>query len=309
MGVLGACIADLWAGGVAAWWPLGVFVLLLAMATARNLDRVNPEPRRKSILMASVLSGILTLFVLGLGAGAALAAPTRPYGSRILLVLALAFAMVNGLRLLVRQVSWRHALPWLLPALLPVVLGFVPGIGMVVHFAYLDAFGLHVEDIDVPKIHQFLAFMKMMAMLSGGLFPLSLWGYAKHFHLMLSERTTGYLVLAVLAVTVTAQVVWIVLAPAFNAGAQAVAAAAAGRTPTGYFGIEPQWVCASPVGMVDEVPVEGESLAPSRPYLLIGDSAGTAALWDSRKRGVIKAPLSKIRLFPSDAPRGRCGGQ
>jgi len=111
--------------------------------------------------------------------------------------------------------------------------------------------------------------------------------------------------------------VWdeVVLGPARDAGVAARRAAAYGDTPAPYYGIEPEWICASPLTGTQpgEIPVQGGEFVPSRPYLMLGDSGGTVVLWEPGTRKspdngrALKLPLAKLRIAPTAHPDEPCG--
>ncbi|MEU8760540.1 hypothetical protein [Streptomyces sp. NPDC048659] len=285
------------------WWVLGVLCVVAAGAGA-SWRAMAPGATRAGSLVAGCL---LTVAAAGLGARAALSAPDVGFGSSVLLVCLIAAVVVNGVRLLVRQWSWQRTAPWLIPLLVPLFFGFVPGLGLGIHTMYLDAFGLDLEDVDVPRAHQLLAMLKLAACMSLWLFVPSLLGYMKHFHLYVKDRWFGNVVLLVVSVALlTLGVLEAGLLRAGQAGADAVAAAAKGRTPAGYYGIEPEWVCVLPVGRADAVPVDGGVLSVSSPYLRIGDAGGTVVLWDTKAGAALKAPLDRLRIAPHEERPGSC---
>ncbi|MGW5442811.1 hypothetical protein [Streptomyces asiaticus] len=212
-----------------------------------------------------------------------------------------------GLRLLVRTWSWREWGPWLIPALFPVLLGFFPGVGYLVHTFYLDTFDLAAEDVDVPLLQQFAASAKVVGAMSLWLLAPAGWGYLKHFHVIIQDRwfyslTTVWL--AVVAFVVAP--IHLVADPASAAGRTAQATAKRGGVPGSYFGIKPEWVCVNPLAAPDQLPSQGGTLQPSRSYLLLGDASGIAALWDREKETALKIPLNKIRVIPQPHPEQSC---
>ncbi|MGW2113250.1 hypothetical protein [Streptomyces sp. NPDC001948] len=217
------------------------------------------------------------------------------------------YAAGVGLRHLVRTWSWREWGPWLIPVLFPVLLGFFPGVGYLVHTFYLGTFDLATEDVDVPRLQQFAASAKVVAVMSLWLLAPALWGYLKHFHVVVQDRWLYSMMTVWLALSVfiTAPVRY-VADPASAAGKTAQATAKRGDTPDSYFGIKPEWVCLSALTDSDQLPSQGGILRPSRPYLLLGDANGIAALWDREDETALKIPLNKIRVVPQPHPQRPC---
>lgn len=300
----GARMADLGGGGFVSWGGFGLLALCLVPAGAAVIRRGFPQASEAE---AFVGAGVLGAVGVGLGMNMVRAQPEVGSTSRGLAYLMAGFIVFNGIRLLVRQWSWRAVAPWLIPAILPIVLGFVPSIGVGLHASYLDAFDLNVEDVDVPNVWQFIASVKFMAVMNLWLVALAGLGYMLHLHWLVRERWAGYAFLLGLSAALFLTGVWgRGLEPAGAAGRDAVAVAKSGRTPDPYFGIAPEWVCAHPIGKVEAIPVDGGEFVPTRPYLKVGDAGGTVVLWDAGKEQALKMPMSKLRIVPADKRPTSC---
>ncbi|NGO81262.1 hypothetical protein G6045_37205 [Streptomyces sp. YC504] len=215
-----------------------------------------------------------------------------------------AYAVAVGLRLLIRNQRTRSWVPWLIPAALPVALALFPGLGSVVHTYYLEEFGLDREDVDIPRYWQAIASAKVVAAMSVWLVAPAFWGYLRHFHRVVRDRWFYGAVTALVAiVSFAAGPLYFVIRPAAEAGVTAVRAATAGRTPSGYYGIDASWVCVAPRVSLSELPSEGAAITPASPYLMLGDASGKAALW--RDGHAVKVPLNKVLLVPATSP-ARC---
>ncbi|MEU3610058.1 hypothetical protein AB0E83_32165 [Streptomyces sp. NPDC035033] len=313
--VLGARLMDVRL--VQGRWSWASTVLLAAAAAGAAFvlgrsPRGAPGPARAPAPGAdtgsAAVGAVLVVFAAGLGAFTAWKAPDPGIGAPAILVLLLVAVVVNGLRLLVRQWSWQRVAPWLLPALIPLGFGLLPGVGTAVHVMYLDAFGVDLEDVEIPRAHQFLAMAKLTLCLSLWFLAPGLLGYMKHFHWHVRDRLFGNsVVLVVSIVLVVTGFLGAGLLAAARAGERAVAAAGAGRTPASYYGIEPEWVCLAPVGEPADVPVDGGVLDPARPYLKLGDSGGVVVVWDAGEKAALKIPLERLRVAPADSARVTCG--
>ncbi|MGW4779436.1 hypothetical protein ACWEPA_22570 [Streptomyces filamentosus] len=250
------------------------------------------------------------LVLLGAGGGGYVGrqVPDQGFAAPVLVALLAGAVVANGIRLLVRQWSWQRVAPWLLPALIPLAFGLLPGVGTALHVLYLDAFDVDLEDVEVPRAFQFMAMLKLTACLGLWFLAPSVLGYMKHFHWHVKDRMFGNFVVFLLSVLLVGMgFLGLGLLGAEIAGEKAAATAAAGRTPRGYYGIEPEWVCLAPVGKLAEVPVDGGVLEPKRPYLKLGDSGGVVVLWDAGEKAALKVPLERLRLAPADSARVTCG--
>ncbi|MBT2469416.1 hypothetical protein J7E97_16415 [Streptomyces sp. ISL-66] len=304
--VCGAWVAGLWGAG-----PLWSVVpplpfLLAAVAAAFMIARwAMPEVSGAQLVAAGFAGPLLAA---AFGAFAVVTAPDKRVGFGVVVVgIALGYLVLTGVWLWVRQSRWGLTLPWLLPALLAFLPGLLPGLGLSLPALYLDAFGIDLEDVDVPAAMRLLATLKLLAASLIWLMAPAILGYLRHTHRMITGSWVGYSAVAFVSVyALMAGVLGLAIMSASAAGKSAVAAAAAGRTPGHYYGIKPEWFCVHPVRDVAQVPTDGGTLDPVRPYLSLGDAGGTAVLWDPREKAALKVPLSALRLVPADAPRQPC---
>ncbi|MEU3597140.1 hypothetical protein ABZ714_00150 [Streptomyces sp. NPDC006798] len=301
---VGARIADRYELGFGAWWGFALVWLGACWSLTTATRRMAPQKPRGAIVAVSLAA---TLFAALLGAGTVRAEPAEGVGSGLILYGALATVGLNGLRLLIRQWTWQRFAPWLIPALLALLVSLrtPPGFGL--YAVYLDAFGVHTEDVQVPQAYQFLAALKLLACMSLLFAIPALLGYAKHLHLYVKERGPVNLLLFAASLAFLAiGVVGLGVGAAGRAGEEALERAKAGGAPSVYFGVEPQWVCAQPVGKVSDIPVDGGELRPERPYLRVGDSGGTMVLWDPRAKQAFKVPLDKLHVVPQETRPAFC---
>ncbi|WFB06427.1 hypothetical protein LRS74_04740 [Streptomyces sp. LX-29] len=306
--MVGAVLALMFAG---AWtgstWPspatafpalLAVAALAVIAAQTRILARGWWSDMRRAQAGALVIAAVP--FALGLRAGLA----QSSQASWNYLLIAVVAVVANGLRLLVRQWTWRHWLPWVLPLLLPLAIPLLPSLGGGLHLSYLDSFQLNADDVDVTAFWQLAAALKLVAYTSVSLVVPAVWGYCRHFHLLHTDRTVyGVMAFSALVASVVAALIVAIDEPR-EAAHRAQQAARELRAPAPYFGIEPTLVCVHPVKELSKVPVEGGELRPDLPYLLLGSSGGTSVLWD-RAPGEpepIKVPTSTLRIVP--LPKG-----
>lgn len=301
----GARIADLWTHGPGSWWGFAVIACGLVPAAVPVIRRGFPQASAEKAFAGA---GVLGAIAVGLGVNVVRTEPGAGDGSQVITYLMAGFVVFNGIRLLVRQWSWRAVAPWLIPTLLPIAFGLVPSLGFGLHAFYLDAFGLNAEDVDVPRFWQLIASARFGAVMNLWLLALSALGYLQHLHWHVRDRWLVYVFLLGFTTVLFFQGTWgLGLGPASRTGKEAVAAAKTGRAPEPYFGITPQWVCAHPVGKVEAIPVDGGRFVPTRPYLKVGDAGGTAVLWDADREQALKVPMSKLRIVPADERPATCG--
>ncbi|OEJ32427.1 hypothetical protein [Streptomyces subrutilus] len=302
----GAWTGALWGRGPGAWWPVLPCLAVALAGAAVVLRRAAPALPASGVGAAAfaLVAGVCVI-----AAHAVATAPDTATGFAFVAVgIGIGSMVGTGVWLLVRQSSWGRALPWLLPAALPLVVVLLPGFGLTLPAAYLDSFGVDLEDVEVPAAWRVIGALKVVAALALWLLAPAFIGYAKHLHYLVKDRWMAYTVAGFLLFYCTVASAWaLALQPAAAAGARAVAAAAEGRTPPFYYGIKPEWMCVWTVADVDKVPVEGGRLARGSAYLLLGDAGGTAVLWDAREKQALKVPLAFLRLVPADAPRQPCG--
>ncbi|MFJ1869126.1 hypothetical protein ACIOD1_31520 [Streptomyces sp. NPDC088097] len=304
--VCGAWVAGLWGVGV-LWAVLPAAVFLLGAARAGWLIArwALPELSGGQLLLAGLAGPMLAT---ALGAFGVASAPDRLIGFVLVVYgIAVSYVVMTGVWLWVRQSRWRLSLPWLFPAFLAFLPAVFPGLGLLVPTLYLRAFGVDLEDIEVSAVMRLLTTLKFAAASLIWLVAPALLGYMRHTHHMISARWIGYVAASFVSACVLLMA-WLglVIGPAMDAGQRAVAASAVGRTPGHYYGIKPEWVCATPVRDLAQVPVDGGTLAPSRPYLSLGDAGGIVVLWDPQGNAALKVPLSALRLVPVDDPRRPC---
>jgi hypothetical protein len=238
-----------------------------------------------------------------------------------LVIACAALFTMRGLHLFISRTSWRTWVPWLLPALLPLVFVALPGMGSIVYLAYLYPFGAEPSDVTVAPHWQLYAALRWGIVALALLVGPAVFGYLRHSHALAYLRLWVAMVIAV-SMTGTAVLagLWHVVGGPLMAANDAYRAAIEGRTPAKYYGISAEWMCVRPVeGMKPgEVPAQGDAFTPDSPYLKLGDSGGTVFLWraDGPWKGAIfksidddktlKLPLNKLRVTPADNGSARC---
>ncbi|WP_329334745.1 hypothetical protein OG866_14160 [Streptomyces sp. NBC_00663] len=223
-----------------------------------------------------------------------------------------AVLLSGGLFLLFYSSGWRSLTPWLLPFVIPVALGLLPGAGGLVVRQYLDAFGTEPAAVGVSWYWQLRATASWMPRLALVLVVPSALGYLRALHQPVRTRAMMVASGIVAAFLVYTSLTNHLLDPARAAGRDAVSAASHWRTPSPFYGIEPTWVCAAPLAgkTVGDVPVVGGVFSAERAYLMLGDSEGTVVFWAPLGEGAaetLEMPLDALRIRGVRRPWAGCG--
>ncbi|MFJ5925838.1 hypothetical protein ACIQF6_24840 [Kitasatospora sp. NPDC092948] len=283
--------------GPAAWAGVLLVVALggAAAGAAFNSGHWASGPRRgvKAALALATAAVALTVAV-------ALLDSSAPGFGNAALVSGAILLCGNGLRLLLRGLTWQATAAWLVPALLPVVLVVLPGFGFSLHVFYMDGFGLNREDVQVPSMWQVIADTKALIVAVGPLVAVSLLGYARHLHAF--RTTSGLSVAAFLMFCTCLGFVTLfqtqIMVPASHAAAVAQQQARNGRQPAAYFGIAPRRVCLRPVA---EAGWDGAAPVAEHPYLVFPAAGDWAALWDVRTGETLNVKREQYRITDSTA--------
>ncbi|MEU6327826.1 hypothetical protein ABZ851_11155 [Streptomyces sp. NPDC047049] len=303
-------LVALFAGvALSAVGPMSVYGALAAVTACGTaalsgwlLHRVaHPERQRGARVTGSVASAASTLT--GWLVSTVSGDHTRVWW--VSLLLAIAAFLAGGIRALVRQwTSLREALQWVVPLVASAVLTLTPALGGVVHWLYLAPFGLTPDDVDVPAVWRVIAALSFLPVLPAWLLVAAGWGYAKHFHQVVTHRWIPVTAIALTGVFCTLLPLLQVSLHAARAGEHAWHRAAGHQAPGSYYGIEPQLTCIEP--LKPRIAAEGGVLVPRRPYLLLGSAGGTLALWDVHRRQPLKVPSGEVTSVPVGDHTSRC---
>ncbi|MFE3884091.1 hypothetical protein ACFXPQ_14505 [Streptomyces lydicus] len=306
-------VVALFAGvGLSAAGPVSAYGALAAVAACGTaalsgwlLHRLAlPERRRGARATGSAASAAATL--LGWLIGTVSGDPARVWW--ISLFLAIAAFLAGGLWALVRQwTSLREALQWVVPLVASVALTLTPALGGVIHWLYLAPFGLTPDDVDVPAVWRVVAALSFLPVLPAWLLVAAVWGYAKHFHQVITHRWIPVTAIVLTGAFCTLLPLLQTSLHAARAGERAWYRAAGHRSAGSYYGIEPQLTCIEP--LKPRVAAEGGVLVPRRPYLLFGSADGTLALWDIHRRQPLKLPSGEVTSVPVGDHTSRCSAE
>lgn len=286
----------------ASWWFWGMLAVAGLIGAARAGWGLFPGGRKMGAVLILAVSCFFTAAGQGL-AGSEGWTPSDVFYTVLVL------GVVTGLWLLVRQWTWGEWVGWAVPLVLTLVVSSFAAAGSVLHALYADELGLSTGDLDVPPIWQFLASLKLVSTLAYVLVVPAWWGVARHrhhFYAAPGERTNVILHTLVFIASLTVAG-GLALDSAGDAAARTKAAAEEGTKPPPYFGVEPSWTCVRTTAAPGNIPGEGPSLNPDRPYLLINVAGDTVVLWDRTSDGPVKLPANKAWLTPAKEGADSCG--
>jgi hypothetical protein len=213
---------------------------------------------------------------------------------------------VFGLQYAVRySAALRLALPWTLPLVLPVLLTAVPKVGSVVQSRYLAHFDLPGDPASTGWWDSLRAgVFTTLCALAGFLLLVGTAGFVHRAYARAGARFAGSLVIGALYGTTAA----LALAGVTILRVDAVAAhdrgtLAAGHTPDGLYGIEPDFVCVRPTDRTP--PVYGTLPPPTRPVVTFGPSGDRISLWDPKTGQSLSMRLEDAVFVPAESEKGR----
>ncbi|MEU2684915.1 hypothetical protein ABZ654_13760 [Streptomyces hygroscopicus] len=285
----------------ASWWFWGMLACAGVVGAARAGWRLFPDGRKMGAVLVLAVSVFFTTAGLGL-VGSDGWTPSDVFYTVLVL------GVVTGLWLLVRQWTWGEWVGWAVPLLITLLVSSFVAAGSVLHALYADELDLSTSDLDVPPIWQFLASLKLVSMLAYVLVVPAWWGVARHrhhFYAAPGERTNVILHTLVFVASLTVAG-GLALDSAGKAAERTKTAAEHGTTPPPYFGIEPSWTCVRTTVAPGNIPGEGPTLDPDRPYLLINVAGDTVVLWDQAAEEPVKLPANKAWLTPAERGGSSC---
>ncbi|MHA4816671.1 hypothetical protein ACXZ65_20195 [Streptomyces aculeolatus] len=197
----------------------------------------------------------------------------------------------------------------LIPIFIPVLLPWLGGAGSLLHLFYAAEFGISPDDVRISSTARAFASLIVFAIFTAvSAALLALWGYVKHYRLLLIDRflTPIFWLLGILGYGLV--LITLILAPPEDAAREAKSALEAREIPEIYFGIRAAPTCVRPVKEIDEIPVSGGSLDPSRPYVSFGPAHGSVKLWDPKTRDRLSLSTDDVSLIPLDAAAYRKDG-
>ncbi|MEY9995251.1 MFS family permease [Streptomyces sp. V4I8] len=177
--------------------------------------------------------------------------------------------------------SWfSRNVQWFLPVLAAPLPFVVPWVGSFLHAVYLeDYFGIPAGTVHVGFYWQYAVAFKPLATTTACLLVLvALAGWARHFNVQ--TGVTGFLrwVLPLVGLVMLLTVVDIALDDVDQAADRAVDAAAAGRRPAAYFGLDGELVCVEPLS--PKISVINGPVPTGHPVLSFRANGDTLWLWD-----------------------------
>ncbi|NUS31114.1 MAG: hypothetical protein HOV92_43820 [Streptomyces sp.] len=183
--------------------------------------------------------------------------------------------------------SWfSRNVQWFLPVLAAPLPFVVPWVGAFLHAVYLeDMFGIPADAVHVGFYWQYAVALKPLGVaVVCVLTALAVGGWARHFNVAPSVGGFFRLMLVLAGLVAVLTTVTLSLDTTEKAAERAMDAAADGRRPPGYYGLQGDLVCVRPLS--GRIPVINGPLPTARPLISFQPNGDTLWLWDpSRSRG------------------------
>lgn len=304
-------VAAMACGVISSWTPGGWKALPLMAGAVLVLPLIAGFPRTQPLWLRSLVAVMLvTLVLLG---GLASGDTTPHHAPRVLLAAFTAIGITvftgYGLALTLRESPLTAQISWVIPFAVTLFAPLALWLGGNFDDEYLTVqFGIPANVVSVPTLDKLGIAAKSVGVgLALVLFFVGLIGWARYFHWF----DEGMRLIPVLAISISSVVylltaILLGLTIVLAAASAAADAAAAGRQPVGYFGIQATLSCVYPVVAAPAVPQDGGRLPIGRPVLSFGASGGWLWLWDPRTRRPISVPQSAVSVFPAASNPARC---
>ncbi|MFJ6480051.1 hypothetical protein ACIQK6_07935 [Streptomyces sp. NPDC091682] len=183
---------------------------------------------------------------------------------------------------------------WVVPALVPALALSLPWFGGLLHTTYLRCgFGIPSEAIQVSVYWSYAASLKPVGIAAGlALVVVSFAGWMRHYHQWVNARGVVRVGVPLMSLFVVGITLVAGLLGAQVAASRAQTAAASGRDPAPYYGVEGTLVCVKPLNK--EIAVFNGPLATTRPLLTFGPSGDRIWLWDPQRGKSLSARLEDV---------------
>ncbi|MFF3733609.1 hypothetical protein ACFYXM_25675 [Streptomyces sp. NPDC002476] len=296
--------------GFAAAAADGLFVLvplLMACALIWPVGREITNRREEQSLAVTVVWGTAAvapmtvgslLLVLALPGPPAQVARVTAYA---VLGVALCALILYGLGYALVHSWFSRNANWAVPALVPALALSLPWFGGLLHTMYLKAgFGVPSDAIPVSVYWSYAASLKPIGIALGlAAVVLAIAGWMRHYHQWVHARGmvrigVPLMSLFVIGISLTAGLVG-----AETAANRARTAAASGKTPAAYYGVQGRLVCVKPVS--EEIPVFNGPLAATRSLLTFGTSGDRVWLWDPQRDQSLSVRLEDVIVTAAGA--------
>ncbi|WP_329333266.1 hypothetical protein OG866_09425 [Streptomyces sp. NBC_00663] len=183
--------------------------------------------------------------------------------------------------------SWfSRNVQWFLPVLAAPLPFVIPWVGAFLHAVYLeDMFGIPADAVHVGFYWQYAVALKPLGVaVVCVLTALAVGGWARHFNVAASVGGFFRLMLVLAGLVAVLTTVTLSLDATEKAADRAMDAAAEGRRPPAYYGLQGDLVCVRPLS--GRIPVINGPLPTTRPLISFQPNGDTLWLWDpSRSRG------------------------
>ena len=309
-GALGLVVALL-CGVIASWIPDAWKALPLLVGIAQALPLIAGFPRNQPLWLRGAVAVPLVSAVLVGGLASAGSTPHHAPGVLLAVSAAIAIAAFTGygLALTLRESPLTAQISWVIPFAVTIFTPLALWLGGNFDAEYLTTqFGIPADAVSVPTLDKLAIATKSMGVgLALVLFFVGLIGWARYFHWF----DEGMRLIPVLAISISSVVylltaILLGLSIVLDAANAAANAAAAGRQPADYFGIQATLACVYPVMAASAIPQEGGPLPADRLVLSFGADGDWLWLWDPRTRQPISVPQAAVSVFPAVGDPAHC---
>ncbi|WP_175439214.1 hypothetical protein [Streptomyces vilmorinianum] len=190
---------------------------------------------------------------------------------------------------------------WAVPALVPALALSLPWFGGLLHTMYLRyGFGIPSEAIHVSVYWSYATSLKPVGIAVGlALLVLSFAGWMRHYHQWVNAQGMVRVGVPLMSLFVVGMTLTAGLLGAQVAASRAQAAAASGRNPAPYYGVQGALVCVKPLNK--DIPVFNGPLASGRPLLTFGPSGDRVWLWDPQRGKPLSVRLEDVVVTEKSA--------
>ncbi|MDT0344714.1 hypothetical protein [Streptomyces litchfieldiae] len=289
----GALVADL-----PGWWRALPVLPLLALChpVGRWVTGNEPRPRVVRLAAGTLITGGSAFlgFLWAANNDGSLARQAAMVAVSLVALLVLA-----GDWLALRH-SWlsRNA-QWVVPLLATPLVFVLPVFGRVLHSVYLtDEFGIPSSAVPIEFYWPVLIALPSIGLATVFvLMFIALGGWARHLHQVPTLREQLFVTLPLAGVVYVLTAVLFGVQEAGSAARAAAEAAADGREPADYYGIDGRLMCVTPLAAPDDIPILGGPLPPpERPVLFFGDDGDHLWLWDPDRREPLRVRQEDVAL-------------
>ncbi|MDQ1028021.1 hypothetical protein QF035_005603 [Streptomyces umbrinus] len=209
-----------------------------------------------------------------------------------------------GLRLEVRQASWRAVLSWLIPVVITVVFAVFPQFSVVWTASYLHHFGVDADEVSASPENLLGGASGLFGLIVCLLAVPAVLGTIRHFHVgFTDDRQHAASYVALLLLVVFGWLAFLQIS-SFREANAAKAYASDGRSPAAFYSVTPKLICVIPLEKPADLPGDGPMLNPAVSHLYFGTKDGMAVLWSPADGQKVTVPAQSVRLI--EVEKRRC---